>query len=114
MSRAKWKVTFFNIGLNLEKNTSKALRINNYFDDSGYGRVSLHSGTNTGSMELKINKYMVGYKMGEFILSKKVIKHSKSLKHNRKRVQIQATAAAAANKKLNKFYSSYKFIKNIK
>lgn len=80
MTRSKWKINFFEFN---NKQFNKKLKIDKYLTKNS--EVLLHNGNS--KQEIQISPVMNSRTLGEFILNKKIIKHSKSLLKNAKKIK---------------------------
>jgi len=102
MSRSRAKIIFFKKNNAQDNHFNKKLNIN--FNFRIRSNIVIHTG-NT-SHQIMLDKNMVGFKLGEFVLNKKIIKHAKSLQPSSKKVQKQKN-----NKIMSAFKNKYNFLK---
>lgn len=90
MSRSKWKLPYYSI------NSSK----NSTISSIATPKTKIHDGINNNIL-IKKEKVMIGYKIGEFILSKKRVKHAKYSKNNIKnRLKKKRTMSSLLKQKI--------------
>lgn len=95
MTRSKWKINFFEFN---NKQFNKKLKIDRYLTKKS--GILIHNGNST--QEIQINSMMNSRTLGEFVLNKKIIKHSKNLLRSTKKVK--------KNRKTLKLINRIKFL----